>query len=631
MENEPKNLPPVPPIEAYDEDYIDPWTVQKENLDKIVQSAPPKVSRPLGESVNRLPKVDEFLASEASKIEEGIKLVEGIKDDLNNGVDLVYPDDHLTHMIKCVEHECFANGEFDENCEEAIIEPVHPLVEPPKDLEWYLERMNDQQRSAFDDMCNGKNVFLTGEGGTGKSFVTEAFVLWLKKVRSKYILCAPTGAAAINVGGITMHRAFCLGIDYVENSYQSFTNEKVRDVIQCADVIVIDEIGMVRADNLCHVEYKCRKFHPPAQPVEEIWGDKQVVVVGDFFQFKPIVQAKNRTDELALIKSLNDNYGGVYAFESHAWKAANFTSHVLMVSERHKNGDNAAEFMRNMNLARVGDPDCIRYFNEHCGNKLTPDQDDTVISFTNAAADAVNRLRLDRVEGQEWSIDEIVNGTVNEGDKIAQPTLQLRVGAKVTMLVNNYEDGYVNGTMAIVERIDVSAFPSKDDVIVCRELKTNKLIDVHRHHWDVEELETVNGKPEKVQIGWIKQFPLRLAWAITANKSQGKTLDSAIILLDGKWRTHGGLYVALSRVKTLEGITLKKLIAERDLVCDFKVLHFYAQLTGEDMKCTYPARLHTLIAGLLELEALAPPDGCYRWINERITYSIAEMNERNLK
>ena len=495
--------------------------------------------------------------------------------------------------------------------------------------------LNGQQLEGFEDMKAGKNVFLTGEGGTGKSYVTECFIWWCIENKLNVVVSAPTGVAAININGVTNHRVFGLPIDYIEHPSYHHSTDKVKELISAADIFIMDEVGMIRCDQFTIIEDRISKFadYKQGDPQNKVgskpWGGKQIVVVGDFFQLQPVVKDKAHQNQREFTRILHRDYGGIFAFQSKAWDIADFKCHVLMKSERHANGDDSAIYMDALNSVRVGRTDKLHVFNERCSNKMEKDQDNTTICFTNAMADQINEKRLAGLGGGAEVINDIVDGKVGIGDRVAPMVLQLKIGAKVTTLVNNPEKGYANGTVGIVTNICLSPFPDDEDCITVKR-EDGQEIYVKRNAWEVHDMEGKDGAPTKVKIGEIKQFPLRLAWAITAHKSQGKTLDSAILMMDGKMRTHGQTYVALSRVKSIDGITLFSQISPRDIVCDPIVQWFYSSLTGQKMVVEYDPHMHKLIAGITELEKLCPPDGCLDWINERILYAITEMNQRRM-
>ncbi|QZI93073.1 putative DNA helicase [Vibrio phage 82E33.2] len=480
-----------------------------------------------------------------------------------------------------------------------------------------------------------KDGFIFPTGNTGKSYVTECFIQWCLGMKLKVVVSAPTGVAAININGVTNHRVFGLPIDYIEHPSYHHSTDKVKELISAADIFIMDEVGMIRCDQFTIIEDRISKFadYKEGDPQNKVgtkpWGGKQIVVVGDFFQLQPVVKDKAHQNQREFTRILHRDYGGIFAFQSKAWEIADFKAHVLMKSERHKNGDDSAIYMDALNSVRVGRTDKLHVFNYRCSNKMEKDQDNTTITFTNAMADQINEKRLAGLRGSAEVINDIVDGKAGIGDRVAPMVLQLKIGAKVTTLVNNPEKGYANGTVGIVTNICLSPFPDDEDCITIKR-EDGQEIYVKRHAWEIHDMEGKDGAPTKVKIGEIKQFPLRLAWAITAHKSQGKTLESAILMMDGKMRTHGQTYVALSRVKSIDGITLFSQISPRDIVCDPIVQWFYSSLTGQKMVVEYDPHMHKLIAGITELEKLCPPDGCLDWINERILYAITEMNQRRM-
>jgi len=409
--------------------------------------------------------------------------------------------------------------------------------------------LKQKQAEALELMKSGKNVFLTGKAGTGKSFVTDQFTEWAEQNKKKILICAPTGIAALNIGGSTIHRSFKLPIDYVKSSSHLGTNKETMEVLAGADIVLIDEVSMLRADVFSHVEYKLRDsvFDSNAP-----FADKQIIVVGDFYQLPPVVKPNEKD---MLVK----DYGGTYAFETKAWKNARFSMVELDEVVR----QNDVEFVDALNSIReknVYSDKALSYIN---GNATATDNGDVVtLCFTNKAAEQINKSELAKIDDLPRQFHANVSGKVSESDKPVPECLELKVGAKVIFCMNDQNGRFVNGTTG-----HVTGFT--DEFIVI-----DDYIELDKNTWEVKEpaLNKDTGKIEYDVIGTYKQYPIKLAWAITIHKSQGQTITGRVHLeMDGSYRPHGSLYVALSRCTDIANLSLDRPLGSYDLFVDESV------------------------------------------------------------
>lgn len=410
-----------------------------------------------------------------------------------------------------------------------------------------MVNLKEKQSEALELLKSGENVFLTGKAGTGKSFVVDLFVEWAEKNEKKILICAPTGIAALNIGGSTVHRVFKLPIDYVRSSSHLNTSQETLDLLSAADIVLIDEVSMLRADTFSHVEYKLRESKLSGSS----FGGKQVICVGDFFQLSPVVKNNEVSD-------ITRDYGGQYSFESHAWKEAQFK--MIELDEVVRQDD--ADFVDALNSVREKNAysaSALGYLNSkakgECGDPVT-------LCFTNKSAEQVNTKRLNDLPGEKESYFAEVSGEVKSGDMSVPQLLDLKVGAKVIFCVNDQDGRFVNGTTGYVTDLDFDEITIDDDIIV------------ERFKWEIKEPvpNKDTGKIEHNVIGTYKQFPLKLAWAITIHKSQGQTIrDRVHLKLDGQFRPHGSLYVALSRCTDINNLSLERELGTYDLQVDEKV------------------------------------------------------------
>ena len=416
--------------------------------------------------------------------------------------------------------------------------------------------LTPDQELAFREMKSGKNIFLTGEAGTGKSFVTSAFIDWCDENRKNVLVTAPTGIAAVNIQGVTLHRAFEMqtGPRIMPPAKRKFPR-----MLRAVDVVLIDEISMCRIDVLEYVMKTIKNIE------QEMHKSIQVIVIGDFFQLPPVT---TKADEDILKTKWKDskNY---YAFESEEWEKAGFENVMLKKVVR----QNDTEFIENLNKARYGDGSCEDYFNGRLNAPLA--NDGVSITSWNKVAQELNEEAIKKIPSKIWTSKAKYVGNFKAGDCLAEDILSLKVGARVMTLVNDKDGMYQNGSLGTVTAVNLENVSVKIDsngYIVKIEPNTWK-----SYKYTVKEVTDSNGetiqKLEKEIVGTCTQFPIKLAYAITVHKSQGQTFDS--VQLYPKSFSSGQLYVALSRVRDINGLCLKEKMNAYHLKCDATVKNFY--------------------------------------------------------
>jgi GTPase SAR1 family protein len=411
----------------------------------------------------------------------------------------------------------------------------------------------------------GSHIFLTGKAGTGKT----TFLHKLKKNSAKrMIVTAPTGVAAINAGGVTLHSFFQLpfgpfipGSEAHEQSRQRsfrFSKEKKR-IIKSLDLLVIDEISMVRADLLDSVDAVLRRQRRKDQP----FGGVQLLMIGDLHQLSPVA----KQDEWRLLKQY---YETVYFFSSHALDQ----TELVTVELKHIYRQSDARFIQLLNRVRENQLDAasIGELNQRYIENFTPEKDQGYITLTthNRSADRINNGRLSALRGKECCFEAEVSGDFPEHTYPAPFTLVLKEGAQVMFLRNDnsFEKRYYNGKIGQIKTISGRKIcitcPGESEEIVVEAVEWENI------NYKVDE---ENKEIQEDIIGKFKQLPLKLAWAITIHKSQGLTFDKAVIDAKSAF-AHGQVYVALSRCKTFEGMVLSSPIPSRGIATDESVLNF---------------------------------------------------------
>ncbi len=399
------------------------------------------------------------------------------------------------------------------------------------------------QSQTLEILKTGANVFLTGEPGAGKTYVLNQYIDWLISSDVSVAVTASTGIASTHIGGMTIHSWSGIGARDMLDQYALdaiASNEKVVRRVKKARVLVIDEISMLDGRVLDMVETVCRTIKQKG----ESFGGMQVILVGDFFQLPPIAGRGEMSR---------------FAFESRAWDTAKFLTGYL--TEQHRQEDEL--LLGLLNAIRKNDVDESHYtlLAEQTDIGF-PDVEPTKLFTHNSDVDSMNISRLKELntEARTFKMEArgskpLLLGLVK--NCLSPEVLELRIDAMVMCTKNNFEVGYVNGTLARVVRFDI------DDGYPVIETSDGREIKIASQNWSVQEDDKV--------LAQITQIPLRLAWAITVHKSQGMSLDAAEIDLRNAF-TYGQGYVALSRVRTLTGMKILGLNSQALLV-DPRVVH----------------------------------------------------------
>lgn len=393
-----------------------------------------------------------------------------------------------------------------------------------------------------------RNLFLTGPAGTGKSYRLNQYINKTDNV----LVCAPTGIAAINVGGDTAHKIFHIPVPAYESP--SFAKGKKGalkmsdlNLLVKSDVVIIDEISMFKNSDFSFAIKVLRK-------AEKLKGSKiRVIVSGDFSQLPPVV----RKGDEKLLKKFGFDVSG-FAFTTPEWKSLNFK--VVELTDVKRQSD--LEFITELNRVRVGDFSNYKYFNQFVNEN--PDYTDAVcICGTNAEAERLNNEYLDSLKGMEYVFRAVKTGHVPTG--YDNDVVVLKQGSKVIFTANDNVKGlYKNGTFGVVKGfLDTAIIVTVD----------NKDVFVNRQKTSIYSYSVTGGVLHKKEIGSITQYPLRVGKAITIHKSQGQTFDRVIIL--PTIFAAGQLYVALSRVKSPDGLTLLREVQPSDFMINDVVKKFY--------------------------------------------------------
>ena len=410
----------------------------------------------------------------------------------------------------------------------------------------------------------GNNLFLTGRAGTGKTTFLKKF---RERSDKRMVVLAPTGIAAINAQGTTLHSFFQLpfspylpgkGFVSADRKYLNMSRQKKR-LISALSVLVIDEISMVRPDMLDAIDSILRRLRGSQEP----FGGLQLLLIGDLRQLPPVVKEA----EWNLLK---DYYATPYFFESHALKKAGFQA--IELTSVYRQSD--AEFLNILNTIRDGHASTaiLQRLNRRFDPGFNPADSEGYIRLTthNRKADSINESRLAALTRAEFSYRAEVEGEFPESSFPAEANLRLKEGAQVMFVKNDTGNvrRFYNGLLATVISLD-------EEKIVVRPTNGGELIEVERAEWENTRYSVDETTKSIVQdtVGVFRQYPLQLAWAITIHKSQGLTFDRVIIDAAQSFAP-GQTYVALSRCRTLEGLVLSTLLPERAVIADEGVNDF---------------------------------------------------------
>lgn len=411
------------------------------------------------------------------------------------------------------------------------------------------------------------NLFLTGRAGTGKTTLLRRF---MKEAGENAIVLAPTGVAAMNAGGQTLHSFFKLPPRLIEP--QDVKRLRTARLLKAAETIIIDEISMVRADMLDAIDRSLKLNRGSKRP----FGGVRMILAGDLHQLPPVVRGEEA-------EILRERYGGAYFFHAPAFREAEFA--LLALKHVFRQAD--PKFLALLGALRRGTltPPDQTLLETRVTDRSAVDASETHVVLTpnNANAYRINQARLDELPGEEIHFAAKVQGTFDEKSYPTEADLELKEGARVMLIKNDPDGRWVNGSLATMVGVNGA----------------NALVEMDGRTYEIEPADwekhkyTLDPETKKVSretVGTFKQVPLRLAYAVTIHKAQGLTLDKVFIDFDSGMFAHGQAYVAFSRARDLEGLELSRPVRPRDLVMDRNAFAFGALTPVEDTDAYLLAR-----------------------------------------
>ena len=414
--------------------------------------------------------------------------------------------------------------------------------------------LSAEQAAVFDAIETTRdNIFVTGRAGTGKSTLLN-HLSW--NTSKQVVICAPTGVAALNVGGQTIHSLFRLPIGVIAD-HPIEQSAELRKLLGTIDTVVIDEVSMVNADLLDAID---RSLRQAKQRPREPFGGAQLVLFGDPYQLAPV---PGDADERAYF---DDQYRSMWFFDAKVWEETDLRIYELtMIHRQHED-----EFKHMLNAVRHGrvTAEIANRLNT-VGSRPAPTDGAITLATTNSTVTRINASALARLPGRSLSAKAEVSGEFGGRAYPADDSLELKIGAQVMFLRNDNEQRWVNGSIGTVRKIDTTVWVEVDG-------------DVHSVVPAIWEKYRYSYSPstkalKKDIVAEFTQFPLRLAWAVTIHKSQGKSYNRAIVDLGSRAFAPGQTYVALSRITSLDGLYLTRDLRPSDIIVDPNVQRFMSR------------------------------------------------------
>ncbi len=404
-----------------------------------------------------------------------------------------------------------------------------------------------------------EHYFITGSAGTGKSTLIRYI---RKNTKKRVAVVAPTGLAALNVSGSTIHKFFHFSIHVQKENLQPTRISMQKKLLNTLQMLIVDEVSMLRADLLDCMDY-CLRINRNKKDIP--FGGVQILFIGDLFQLPPVITNKEKSE-------FYKKYKSEYFFDANVMQAIplNFAELQYIYRQSSKNFISLLQKIRNSDL----EYEDIELLNERYDPVYQYDSKEYFLTLTttNQISDFINSKRLEELPGKIFIYNGKITGKFDEQYLPNEICIQLKKNAQVMFTKNDPDGKFVNGTIGKIYDLD------NENVWV--QLEDGDIIEVQPMKWEQYDwvVDEETGELKEKVTGTYEQIPLRLAWAITIHKSQGLTFDKVVIDIGRGAFAHGQLYVALSRCKTLEGIKLLRKITARDIIVDNRIHDFLLRL-----------------------------------------------------
>ena len=414
----------------------------------------------------------------------------------------------------------------------------------------------DEINELFESDEGQQFVYLTGAAGTGKTTLVKKLI---DENSLKKIVVAPTGIAALNIGGATINSAFRIGFDTFPVIKES-NDPRFKKLLKNLQLLIIDEISMVRAPMLDAISETLKLHRDSSEP----FGGVHVLACGDLFQLPPVV--KDQEEE-----AIYEKYESIYFFSANSFKEIVSPSfYELTYSFRQSDDNNFYDLLNNIRLGNDLE-NTINKINASCFNPSNYEESALIVTSRRYRADQINEEMLNTIEGPATAAMAEELGDLNENELPAPRNLRIKEGAKVMFIKNDSEGRWVNGTVGkVVDCKDKKRKTIKVEV-------AGKTLNVKREEWNKIRYvyDDYDDEMEEEIVSSFKQFPLKLGWAVTIHKAQGLTLESCSIDLGQGAFATGQTYVALSRCKTLGSVNLYQELRKTDAMVDSAIVDFH--------------------------------------------------------
>ena len=419
-----------------------------------------------------------------------------------------------------------------------------------------FDKVQDEIIDLLSEGSEQQFIFLTGAAGTGKTTLLERVK---NQLSLKKMVVAPTGIAALNIGGTTINSAFRIGFDTIPVITKS-KDPRFAKLLRNLELLIIDEVSMVRAPMLDAISQSLQIHRNSEEP----FGGVHVLACGDLFQLPPIIKESEE-------RVIYEKYNSVYFFDAHSFKdMAKINYFELTESFRQEEDQRFCELLNNIRIGQDLES-TINQINSNCFDPTLESDFFMTLTSRKKRAEELNEYKLSHIEGEEELIKSKESGDLNENDLPAPRELKIKVGANVMFIKNDPEGRWVNGTLGTVsECLD----KKKKHIKVKINNKTHK---VEREEWNKVRFTYDEDSDDVLEevISSFKQFPIKLGWAVTIHKSQGLTLESCSVDLGAGAFATGQAYVALSRCKNLNSLNLQRELKGSDALVDPDIIDFH--------------------------------------------------------